>query len=110
MTEIRSDDIDVEERYRVGLARLWPDARANHLEALDAIEAHLRGAPVEAAEAANAAHRMAGTLGIFGLAQSGEAALALERALDGDTVVGRDEMAAMASALREQISSHELAP
>lgn len=108
MTEIRTDDSDVDERYRAGLARLWPDAQANHLEALDVVDAHLRGEGATASAAANAAHRMAGTLGIFGLPDCGETALDLERALDGETAAGTAEMAAMATMLRERIRTHDL--
>ncbi len=82
------DNADLDPRFRAGLARLWPEARGRHVNAIGLVLAHLAEGPTDggttASEAAHAAHQIAGSIGIFGLPELAGQLIWIERYLDGD--------------------------
>ena len=104
-----STDLEIDPRFRAGLARLWQERQADHLETIGVVCAHLRHEGVDASEAANAAHRLAGTLGMFGLPAASESARLIEQALDTDPNGDRGALLVTANRIRNDIAGHAIA-
>ena len=93
------------------LAALWETGRTMSLERVAAVETALvkvlTGQPVDLAEAVSAAHKLAGTLGMFGRPEGSQIAREIEHALEGTEVdyeaaLGLAELAAK---LRSSVES-----
>ncbi len=102
------DSVEVDPRYRAGLARLWDRARVDHLAAADLVLSHFATGSVTAAAASDAAHRMAGTLGIFGLPNAAAIAVAVEEYLDDGGSRSCEQMSAAARQLKDLVERHDL--
>lgn len=89
--------------YRTRLGELWQEVRSRHLASADVIVANL-GPRGSVETAANAAHRLAGTLSIFELPAGARLAHEIEDALD----LGHPVPASDVERLREMIRSHEI--
>lgn len=111
---MNDDTLELDPRFRVGLAHLWAESRDRHLGAADEILAGLAsGDTGEAgsAAAAAAAHRLAGTLGVFGLPDASDLAGRIESALESGASrqVPTAELRALAVRLRSAIVEHDIA-
>lgn len=91
------------------VARLWSEGRRTSLDRVDTIETTvaglLLGQPVELDKAVAAAHRLAGTLGMFGLPGGSTLALEIENTLEGPPLdaLALDELSDLVVELRASV-------
>ncbi len=94
-------------RLRAGLAALWERTRGDQLASADDMLAALRrGDPDGLAEAADAAHRLAGTLGMFDLTEASEVAAGIELELRHGAPT--EDLQVRVARLRSAIENHRL--
>lgn len=98
------------DELRAAIAALWRDARPRTLARIETIEravAALRSGSLDrdlADRARGDAHKLAGSLGTFGMPQATDHARAVERGLeDGAAPSAADELEAHARALRRMV-------
>ncbi len=102
-----------EARLLAGLADLWHRRRADLLATAEVLVEALEDASTsEALDAAvDAAHRLAGTLGLFGLGRASDLAAGIEHELRTDRAAASGDerdLAGRARSIRSAISSHRM--
>lgn len=108
-----SNQSDAEVTMAATLSRVWEAGRETTMVRLDTIETTvadlLLGDEANLADAIGAAHKLAGTLGMFGLPGGSALARELELLLEGDTLSPDDLVQAseLTSQLRTSIESHD---
>jgi HPt (histidine-containing phosphotransfer) domain-containing protein len=94
---------------RRALDERWPRVR-------DAARAHLRlieegGKPAQRAQARSAAHKLSGSLGMFGRRDASSVALAIEDLLGSDlTPSGRRELRTLVGRLEQMLGADDSSP
>lgn len=98
---------DAAAKLAARLAEVWRSSRPSILERVATLRAtwvSLRENPenVEArARGREAAHKLAGVLGVFGLAQGSDLASAMEERLETEELFGAEDLATMGGQIRE---------